>query len=550
MFISKFNQLIRSRILWGFFAIIISVAFVSVGSCGRSSSDGPTVAGKLNGKKVSVVAYEQVAEAIRGFGRNRNTEIPVREVARRTWEQVAAMQIAAKNGLTVRQEDVRNEIWGLPMFQGPNGFDRDRYRAVLRNEGLHEAQYEELVSRGILMEKIGALVQSAAWISPMELDDEIAAMTDTFTVQTATLSNRFADVEMRLSEEDYKKFYEEKQESFRLPDRMSVRYIAIPASNYLARVTVSEDELLDHYDSHLDKYPSSDTNTVNGVKPFEDVKDEIRAELLLDEARMCAETNATFTLYGKLARAAADNALAVLAAEEQVEVMTSALFAQSDPLPWAGNAKEFASMAFSLEPESFETRFAVVAGKNEIFVMEYHQKSETHIPAFEDVLEDVKTRAQGKARVDAFDSYVKEMRTDISTLMKAGKTFEEAAKEKALNVSTSLTYTASEMQMKPFENSYAIAFGARTLKKGELSEAVAASMAQSLLIYVEDRQQGDALAAAMVSSKIRDGLERRRGNTLFSDWLKWNLDQQRFEPSSKFTGGETEDADEPPERDE
>ncbi|MCL2105355.1 MAG: SurA N-terminal domain-containing protein, partial [Kiritimatiellaeota bacterium] len=112
MFIYQFNRLIRSRLLWGFFAIIISVAFVSVGSCGRSAGGGsdPGVAGKLNGKKISVAAYDQVDGFIRGFGRNRNTEIPEREVARRVWEQLAARQVAAKNGVTSGKEDIREAI--------------------------------------------------------------------------------------------------------------------------------------------------------------------------------------------------------------------------------------------------------------------------------------------------------------------------------------------------------------------------------------------------------------------------------------------------------
>ncbi|MCL2103996.1 MAG: peptidyl-prolyl cis-trans isomerase, partial [Kiritimatiellaeota bacterium] len=434
------------------------------------------------------------------------------------------------------------------VFQGPNGFDFDLYREALRRGGFSsETQYENIVGHQLMMEKIGVMIESATWVSPMELEDEIAAMTDKFTVQTVTLSNRFSDVEMRLSDEDYKTFYEENSASFRLPDRMSVRYIAIPVSNYLARVTVTDD-LQDYYDAHLDRYQSTDTNNVVSTKSFEDVKDEIFAELQLDEARHCVETNVTFTIFGRLAKAAADNALAAMAAEENVEVVTSPLFAQYEPLPWVSDAREFAEAAFDLEPENFETRVSVVKGKNEIFVMEYHEKSEAHVPVFEDVAANVKTRAQAKARTDAFTSYVTEMRTDISSLLEAGKTFEDAAKEKALNVSTSFTYTANAIQMKPFENSYAIAYSARALRKGELSEAVPVAMSHAMLVYVEDRQQGEALVVDMASSQIRSGLARRRGNTLFSDWFTWNLGQQHLEPTRPLVTSD-DDAAAPPDFD-
>ena len=73
MFIYHFNRLIRSRILWGFFAIIIAVAFVAVDSCFRSPQDTLT-AGRINGKKITASQFDQTVQAIRGFGRNRDNE--------------------------------------------------------------------------------------------------------------------------------------------------------------------------------------------------------------------------------------------------------------------------------------------------------------------------------------------------------------------------------------------------------------------------------------------------------------------------------------------
>ena len=534
MFIYRFNQLIRSRLLWGFFAIIISFAFVAVGSCFRMPPG--SVAGKINGKKIPREAYDQTVDAIRKTtGRNPGNATPVRVLDRKAWEQLAATQIAADNGLIAKKSEIQEEILGQSYFQGPNGFDMTRYRYILREQGFSEAAYERLMGQQMLLMKVGSVMESAMWISPMELNDELAAMTDAFTVQTATLSNRFATAEMPVTDEDYKAFYDTNQESFRLPDRVSVRYITIPLSNYFARVTVPEDSAQDYYDAHLDRYPTSDTNSVTGVKTFEEVKDEILVELQLEEARDCAETNVMFTVFGRRTKAAAEITLEALAAQEEVEVKNSPLFAQNETLFWTTDSRAFANTAFDLDPESLETRFGVMKGRNEIFVMELLQKSPAHVPPFEDVAEDVKQRKQEQARADAFDNYVKEIRADITKLMGEGKAFEEAAMATAQNVSTSLTYTVSEMQMRPFENSYPIAYGAMALKKGDLSEAVTVSATQALLIYVLNREQGNALNAEMMRAQIRANMARRRGGALFNDWLKWNLDQQRFEPTQKFT---------------
>ena len=538
MFIYHFNRLIRNRILWGFFAIIIAVAFVAVDSCFRSPQDAQT-AGKINGKKISVNEFERTVQTLRGFGKNRDNETPANVVDRRAWEQLAARMTAEKNGMASAKDEVREALREVPGFQGANGFDINRYRMILADQGMTPAMYESIVSHQLAMMKNAALVESAGWVSPMELEDEIAAMTDRFTVQVATVSNRFANAEMPLTEADTLKFYEEQKASFALPDRVSVRYIAIPVTNYLSLVNVPEEDLQEYYDSHSTTYTRTTTNNTTVTIPFAEVRGKILAELQMEEARYCASTSVTFNVYGKLAKAGA-NALEAAAASEKLEIKTSPLFAADEPLYWVENAKEFADAAFELDPDRADSRFGIVKGDNLIYVIETAGHSPAHTPAYEDVLNDLRPRALAKARTEAFQSEIKALREEISTLITSGKSFSEAAQAKALNVSTSITYTVSDIQTQPFENSFSIAYGAMALQKGELSEAIPASTTQSLLVYVQDRQPGDALAAEMMRSQIRSGISRRRNRNLFNDWLKWNLSQQDFQPARPLQDDDAE----------
>lgn len=538
MFIYHFNRLIRNRILWGFFAIIIAVAFVAVDSCFKSPQDAQT-AGTIGGKKIPFNAFDQTVQTIRGFGKNRDNETPANIVDRRAWEQLAARLTAEKNGLASSKEEVRAALREVPGFQGANGFDINRYRMILADQGLSPAMYESIVSHQLAMMKNATLVESAGWVSPMEMEDELAAMTDRFTVQVATVSNRFANAEMPLTEADTLKFYEENKASFALPDRISVRYVAIPVTNYLPLVTVPEEDLQEYYDSHATTYTRTTTNNTTETIPFVEVREKILAELQMDEARYCASTSVTFNIYGKLAKAGA-NALEAIAAQEKLDIKTSPLFAADEPLYWAENAQEFAEAAFELDPDRADSRFGIVKSDTNVYVIESAAQSPAHTPSYEDVLSDLRPRALAKARTEAFQTQVKALREDISALLASGKSFSEAAQAKALNVSTSITYTVSDIQNQPFENSFSIAYGAMTLQKSELSEAIPASATQSLLVYVQDRQPGDALAAEMMRAQIRSGIARRRSRNLFADWLAWNLAQQDFKPSRPLQDDDAE----------
>jgi len=541
VFIYHFNRLIRSRILWGFFVIVIAVAFVAVDSCFQRPQDR-MAAGKLNGKTVTSEEFDRVVQTIRGFGQNRDNTTPASVVDRRAWEQLAARQVARKNGLAASRDEIRAVLREAPGFQGPNGFDLNRYRAVLAEQGLTPTLYENMVSHQLAIMKNAALVETAAWVAPMELEDELAAMTDIFTVQVAAVSNRFAEAAMPLTDADYRKYYEENKDSFALPDRMSVRYVMIPVSNYLAAVSVPEDDLLEYYDSHANTYTRTTTNNTTEPIPFAEVRTNILAELMLEEARYCAETSVTFTVYGKLT-AAGSNALDQISMQQRLPVKRSPLFGAEEALFWVEDSKAFADAAFELDPERADSRFGIVKGQQFIYVIEPLERSEAHTPTYEAVLEELKPRAQAKARTEKFDNVAKTLREDLLKRLGEGKSFAEAAREKALNVTTALTYTVSDIQNQKFENSFSIAYGAMTLRKGELSEIIPVSAARALLVYVQDRQPGDALAAEMMRAQIRNAIARRRNANLFDAWLSWNLSCQDFQPTRPLDDeedGETE----------
>lgn len=528
MFIYHFNRLIRNRILWGFFAIIIAVAFVAVDSCFRSPQDGQT-AGAIDGKKISETEFLRTVSSIRGFGRGRDNETSADTVDRLAWEQIAARMTAERSGLVSNQEEIRSTLREAPAFQGPNGFDINRYRMVLAEHGMTPAMYEEVVAHQLSIMKTAATVDSASWVAPMEMEDELSSMTDVFTVRAAEVSNRFDKADMQLTEADYLKYYEENKDAFAQPDRVAVRYVAVPVTNYLPFVSVPEDDLLEYYDSHAETYSRTVTNDVSEPIPFAEVREEIRAALMLDEARHCAGTSVTFNVYGKLSDAA-DRTLGLLSAQERTEIKTSPLFSSEEPLYWTENAKEFSEAAFELDPDRADLRFGIVHGDAYVYVMEIAEKSQAHTPKYEDVLNELRPQAEQKARNEAFRSAVKELRDELTAMMAAGKSFTEAAQSKVLNVSTSMTYSVSDIQNQQFENSFAIAYNSMTLKAGEISEAIPASADKSLLVYVEDRQPGDALTAEMMRAQVRANIGRRRNSNLFADWLSWNLAQKDFKP--------------------
>lgn len=539
MFIYHFNRMIRNKYLWGTFAIFISVIFaVDMDSCIRGDQTVGGVSGKLNGKSVSLREIEEISRSLRGTGRNRDNTTPASVIERRAWEQVAAGQTAAKAGLAPTKIEIVDMLKGLPAFQGPNGFDIRRYNALLREQGMNAEMFERDVARRLAMMKDAALVGSATWVAPMELTDEIAGLTDSFTVQVATFSNAFLKADMKLAEKDYQKFYEENTNSFALPDQMSVRYVSVPVTNYLAYVSVPEDDMRDYYDAHHDDYKRTTTNKTEELIPFEEVKGKIKSLLEKEEAAYCAQTSVTFRIYSRL-EDTNQNALTVFADKTKLPVKQSPLFSERDTLSFISRAdsKVFTDAAYELDPESGDSRFGIAKGTDFIYVLEQTKFVKAHVPAFKEVLEDLKPRAVARARSDAFEEASKSAKKKLEKALADGKSFADAAKAQSLNVSTQLTYTVNNIQKSPFPNSFSVAYGAMKVAKGKVSDPIPASADTALFVYVVDRKPGEALTADMMRAQIRENIARRRGD-LFDEWLTWNLKRQKIEKKQALNFGD------------
>lgn len=526
MFIYHFNRLIRNRLVWLAFALIISFAFLSVDSC-VSNPGGPrdaNSAGRLAGKPVDQDAYAYAEMFVRG-GRNRTADADPAMVDTQIWRHLAAVRGARAMGLVSSDDEIRQTIRELPGFSTGGHFDSRLYRATIaRNLGVTPGVYERLMADQISLSKLAATVGSANWIAPMELNDELAAWTDLLTVQYAVVSNRFAEAAISLSDTELRAFYDEHADVFALPDRVGVHFASTPASNFLDRVTVPEEDIEEFYDNNASRYTYTSTNDTLETRQLAEVRDEIAAELALDEARFAAVTNAA--LFIEQLGLADLQEFTWRAKARHMSVRPSPLFAMEEEVPGIEPEaqSEFRETAFDLDPARADARFAVVRGKHLVYILQAWTNSPAHTPPFEQVVAQVRPMALAQARAKAFDGAAGKIREEIAASLAGGTNFSAAAQARADNVSTALTFSVQTSTRSDLPHAQTLLPAAMRLRAGELSEPLPIPEG-ALLVFVADRRPGDTLSAEMLRPQLRAELERRRGGNLFSDWMEWNLAQ-------------------------
>lgn len=537
MVIHQFNKLIRNRWLWGAFAIAISAFFAfdfliaDLGSEPRAESSGD--AGTLAGKSVDAKLFSALTEEVRGFGRARDHQMKQGDVNRQAWENYAALLVAGQAGVEATDAEVQAIIRRDPSFQQNGGFSFALYQRALRDNGLTPERFEAFLKRRVTLMRLGqAVLGSAAWTSPMELDRAVADMTDTFTVKVATFAQSKKDADaVKVDDKALKAWYEKNRKSLELPERTKIRFVKFDATDkgLLARMAVTEDEMRDRYDVTIDKYTSTDTNGVETVKKFEDVKAGIEKELRQIAAVQCLETNLNFRAYAQKAAKGASR-LDEIAKEEGLKVQTSDWFAldggyQEDFMKRTyqicPGAKGFSEAVAELDASSEDLRYAVVSSANAVWLIEKAETSPKHVPTFDEAKKAIGPRALRDAKADAF-------KAQVEAIAKKGAKAVEAVK----GVSTNLTFTVSDLRQgtdSGIENAMAVARAAMKLKKGEVSEFTLTSPGHAILVVCEDRTAGDAAKAMVLRSQIRDELAMLQQRQIPESWRKWNLERLGFE---------------------
>ena len=520
MVILQFNKLIRNKWIWGVFAIIVGGAFAfdflvddllrdDKGDRGDASS-----VGTLGGENVPASLFRDITEELRGFGQNRDWRRKSSEVNREAWEICAMLEAARRNGLEATDAEVAKAIRSDRSFQKNGQFSFALYQGLLRENSLTPERFEQFLKRRLTMSKIAESgAGSAVWASPMEVEQAVNDMTDSFTVKVARFAEDKKEADaVKLDEEGLKKWYDEHAKSLELPERIKLRMVAFDATdtNVLAKMVVSEDALRDHYDVTVDKYTSTDTNGVETVKKFEEVRDLVDKEVRQVEAVEYFVTNLNSRVYGVKA-AEGKSRLDEIAAEEGRKVVTTDWFAPDGTYKEGfmkrayqicPGAQTLNEVVAELDSDSEDLRYGVVRSDRTVWLVEKVETSPAHVPTFEEAKEIIRPRALDAAKADAFKAKVESVaKKGVDAVLASG------------NVSTK----------------NAIAGAAIKLRKGEISAFTSTGKGRGLLVVCEDRVPGAAAKAQIWKLQVRGSAEALQRRQIPEAWQKWNLERLGFE---------------------
>ncbi|MBN1673863.1 MAG: SurA N-terminal domain-containing protein [Kiritimatiellae bacterium] len=273
MFITRFNRLIKSRILWAAILIMIVLAFVVWGTRGTDDEDRPAeTAGTVRGRPISTEEYRTARDYARmefrmlraqlGLTDVPETEEEQQRVSEQAWKRLAAFSAAQELGVIATEEEVARNVQNDPGFQEAGRFHKGKYRLVLDymaralNLGrISVSEYEEYVRQRLLMLKLRNLIgATAVWIPPSERQELVRQYASELTVDYVVMQMANYTQDVVVTEEKARAYYAEHSERFTIPEKVKVRYVAFPYADAKPEYEPDAADIEAYYNNHLDDF--------------------------------------------------------------------------------------------------------------------------------------------------------------------------------------------------------------------------------------------------------------------------------------------------------
>lgn len=250
----------QARAIQVLFLIIILV-FIFWGF-GNPFSESPLInsVAAVNGEPISLSdfqrAYENLKAGYREAYKDRLTPemLQALNLKQQTVDQLVnstLMQHEARRvGFTVADDELRESIRNISVFQTANQFDQAQYQRVLTYLRLTPGEFEEGQRKDLLRKKLERFVSDAVSATDEETLELFRFNNERLDLAFVKIAATDLLTAVTVEKKDSEEYYKTHSESFRQPERVRFAYVAYPASHFESKVQVTPQDEEVFYDDH------------------------------------------------------------------------------------------------------------------------------------------------------------------------------------------------------------------------------------------------------------------------------------------------------------
>ncbi len=285
-----------------FMIAMIVVVFVLYFGYSFNSDEGIKVA-EVNGESISRAEYELAKNNMLERYREEYKSIWSDDIARMLdvknralealVEQKIVSQEAKKLGLSVTENEIRNEILKEDYFFSDGIFDENRYRALLTGAHTTPEAFEKSIAKSLLQQKLIQFLTTFLVPGEQEILDYYKYANEKVKLGFVKFSpDDFKDT-VEKDRDAVNTYFEENKEAYRAPEKIKIAYLRISPSSYADDIKPTEDQLKKYYEDNKDLFLQENQVKASHIlfkvapdaSPEDEKKIEEKAKSILEKAK-------------------------------------------------------------------------------------------------------------------------------------------------------------------------------------------------------------------------------------------------------------------------
>ncbi len=254
--IRRYQYSWQVQVTFAFLAIIM--AFWGFGGGGLFTSIHPVAT--VNGRQILGDQVDREATQIRQdvqqiYGANGPAVLKTINIRQEAVDRLIEQQLIGEEarhlGISISDEALQDKIANEPAFQRAGQFDFDTYQDVLRNNNLLPAEYETGERDRMIAETLRNMIDSGVQVSADEVRHAYNLRNERIGLRYVEIPYSDFTAKISPAESQIADYYKKNAEQFREPERVKLTYVHYEPLVLAANYTPPDKEIQDYYNRNV-----------------------------------------------------------------------------------------------------------------------------------------------------------------------------------------------------------------------------------------------------------------------------------------------------------
>jgi peptidyl-prolyl cis-trans isomerase D len=310
----------KSWLKWSLAVVVLAFVFLYIpdfmqGTTSTETSSTDIVA-EVEGHEITAGEFQrryriQLQAYQTSYGETMNIEILKqlgidRQILQQLVDERAALSEAERQGISVTDEELAQQIFAIPAFQLDGRFaGEQQYEQVLRSQQppITKAEFEDSLRESLMVDRLRDTLTGWLSVPDEEVDREYLRRNEKVKLQVLAVQTGALRDQVTVTEADVTAHYGTNKDDYRVGERRKITFLLIDTDAIRANTTVPAADVSAFYNDNIQQYSTPEQIRARHILLETEGKDEAevraRAEEVLKEVQADGDFAALATKYSE-----------------------------------------------------------------------------------------------------------------------------------------------------------------------------------------------------------------------------------------------------------